>query len=60
MLDNRFIWITRSQGDFDFMGWFIGKHEQAQTRPHLDVVINWLKEQGVKEFFAAGYCFGGA
>jgi dienelactone hydrolase len=35
-------------------------HGQAQTRPILDEAIAGLKEQGVKEFGATGYCFGGA
>jgi dienelactone hydrolase len=35
-------------------------HGQAQTRPPLDKVIAELKKQGVKEFGAIGYCFGGA
>ena len=42
---------------FDFGEW-IGRHGQAQTRPLLDKVVKGLKEQGVKEFAATGYCFG--
>ncbi len=34
-------------------------HGPAQTRPPLDQVIAALKETGVNEFGASGYCFGG-
>jgi dienelactone hydrolase len=40
------------------MKW-LPNHLAEQTRPPLDKVIAWLKEQGVKEFGAIGYCFGG-
>ncbi|KAK7047551.1 hypothetical protein VNI00_006319 [Paramarasmius palmivorus] len=43
---------------FDIMKWF-PNHTQEKTRPTLDKVINALKEQGIKEFGATGYCFGG-
>ncbi|KAF8626702.1 hypothetical protein AX15_004726 [Amanita polypyramis BW_CC] len=38
---------------------WLTRHGQEQTRPHLDNVINALKEQGVTRFAATGYCFGG-
>ncbi|KAI5474191.1 dienelactone hydrolase family protein [Pseudohyphozyma bogoriensis] len=44
--------------DFDLPGWF-ARHEQDVTRPPLDAVINGLRESGVTEFAATGYCFGG-
>lgn len=47
-----------ASGDFDVMKWF-GTHGQAVTRPILDNVIKALKEEGVTEFAATGYCFGG-
>ncbi|KAG5634666.1 hypothetical protein H0H81_001210, partial [Sphagnurus paluster] len=47
-----------ASGDFDVMKWF-GKHGQAETRPILDNLIKALKEEGVTEFAATGYCFGG-
>ncbi|KAH8833224.1 dienelactone hydrolase endo-1,3,1,4-beta-D-glucanase [Flagelloscypha sp. PMI_526] len=33
-------------------------HGPAQTRPTIDKVISGLKDKGVKEFGATGYCFG--
>jgi len=45
------------KGEFDINAWF-PNHMQAQTRPAIDKVIAGLKEQGVKEFLAIGYCFG--
>ncbi|KAJ3568987.1 hypothetical protein NP233_g5345 [Leucocoprinus birnbaumii] len=44
--------------NFKIMDWF-PNHTQEKTRPTLDKVINGLKEQGIKEFAAIGYCFGG-
>ncbi len=44
--------------NFDIMGW-VAKHQADVTRPPLNKVLAWLKEQGVKEFAAIGYCFGG-
>ncbi|SCV74626.1 BQ2448_7655 [Microbotryum intermedium] len=46
-----------SGGDFDLMAW-IGKHGKAETYPHVLKTIEGLKQQGVKEFAATGYCFG--
>jgi dienelactone hydrolase len=46
------------QGTFDLSKWF-PNHGEAQTRPPLDKVINALKQRGIKEFGATGYCFGG-
>ncbi|KAF9219730.1 alpha/beta-hydrolase [Gyrodon lividus] len=43
---------------FDLMAW-LGKHNADATRPPLDKVIAALEAQGVKEFAATGYCFGG-
>ncbi|PBK65878.1 alpha/beta-hydrolase [Armillaria solidipes] len=43
---------------FDFAGW-LPNHSSAHTRPSLDRVIAALKESGVTEFGATGYCFGG-
>lgn len=40
------------------MAW-LAKHPQSVTRPYLDALIAGLKEQGVKEFAAAGFCYGG-
>lgn len=36
------------------------RHNEQVTRPYLDAVIEGLKERGIKEFGATGYCFGGA
>ncbi|KAH8833223.1 dienelactone hydrolase endo-1,3,1,4-beta-D-glucanase [Flagelloscypha sp. PMI_526] len=44
-------------GEFKFVEW-IPNHGAAQTRPPIDKVITWLKDKGVTEFGAAGYCFG--
>ncbi|KAF8159866.1 dienelactone hydrolase endo-1,3,1,4-beta-D-glucanase [Crassisporium funariophilum] len=44
--------------NFDIMKWF-PNHTQAQTRPTLDKVIDALKADGITEFGATGYCFGG-
>ncbi|KAM6496810.1 Alpha/Beta hydrolase fold [Amanita muscaria] len=38
---------------------WVSEHTQERTRPHLDKVINALKEQGITKFAATGYCFGG-
>ncbi|XP_006459821.1 hypothetical protein AGABI2DRAFT_191660 [Agaricus bisporus var. bisporus H97] len=43
---------------FDIMKWF-PNHGPEQTRPTLNKVMAGLQEQGVKEFAAVGYCFGG-
>ncbi|KAF8836963.1 alpha/beta-hydrolase [Paxillus ammoniavirescens] len=43
---------------FDLMGW-LKAHGADVTRPPLDKVIAALKAEGVKEFAATGYCFGG-
>ncbi|KIJ57133.1 hypothetical protein M422DRAFT_23237 [Sphaerobolus stellatus SS14] len=43
---------------FDVKGW-IGKHDESATRPLLDPVIAALKERGITQFGATGYCFGG-
>ncbi|EPQ56648.1 dienelactone hydrolase endo-1,3,1,4-beta-D-glucanase [Gloeophyllum trabeum ATCC 11539] len=37
---------------------WLSRHGPEQTRPYLDKVIAALKEQGVTDFGAAGYCFG--
>lgn len=38
---------------------WVAKHRPENTRPPLDKVIAALKEQGVTEFGATEYCFGG-
>ncbi|KAI9573852.1 dienelactone hydrolase [Boletus coccyginus] len=43
---------------FDLRGW-LSKHGQDVTRPLLDNVIRALREQGMTQFAATGYCFGG-
>jgi len=45
-------------GNFDFMAW-LAKHPAETVRGLLDPVMATLKEEGVKEFAATGYCFGG-
>ncbi|KAF8592231.1 dienelactone hydrolase [Ramaria rubella] len=45
-------------GSFDVKSWS-QRHGEPATRPILDSVIAELKERGVKEFAAIGYCFGG-
>ncbi|KAJ3568984.1 hypothetical protein NP233_g5346 [Leucocoprinus birnbaumii] len=42
---------------FNVGAWF-ANHGADKTRPPLDKVIAGLKDQGVKEFAAIGYCFG--
>jgi len=44
--------------DFNFMVW-LSKHPSEVTRPNIDKVMTALKEEGVTEFGATGYCFGG-
>jgi len=44
-------------GQFDLNTWF-PRHTQAITRPTLDKVIAGLKERGITEFGAIGFCFG--
>ncbi|KAG7444447.1 dienelactone hydrolase endo-1,3,1,4-beta-D-glucanase [Guyanagaster necrorhizus] len=43
---------------FDIAKW-LANHSAADTRPALDRVIAALKESGITEFGATGYCFGG-
>jgi dienelactone hydrolase len=43
---------------FNIGTWF-PNHGQDKTRPSLDKVLEALKEEGVTEFAATGYCFGG-
>ncbi|KAF8524577.1 dienelactone hydrolase [Hysterangium stoloniferum] len=50
--------LTEKDFKFDLPAW-IGKHPAEVTRPLLDPVIAALKERGIKEFGATGYCFGG-
>ncbi|KAF9010425.1 alpha/beta-hydrolase, partial [Hymenopellis radicata] len=45
-------------GTFDIQKWF-ASHGQDATRPVLDKVIAALKDTGVTDFGATGYCFGG-
>ncbi len=47
-----------TQSGFDVKAWAT-RHGREATRPPLDQVIAALKEQGVKDFGATGYCFGG-
>lgn len=51
--------MYHQQGKFDLAAWFVN-HGEAQTRPTLNRAIAGLIEQGVTEFAATGYCFGGA
>ncbi|KAH8832877.1 alpha/beta-hydrolase [Flagelloscypha sp. PMI_526] len=44
-------------GKIKLADWF-PKHTQEYTRPPLDKVIAGLKEKGIKEFAATGYCYG--
>jgi len=44
-------------GKFDLNAWF-PNHGKDVTRPPLDKVIAGLKEKGVTEFGATGYCLG--
>jgi len=50
--------LTEKDFKFDIQAW-INKHPAEVTRPLLDPVIVALKERGIKEFGATGYCFGG-
>ncbi|KAF8141932.1 alpha/beta-hydrolase [Boletus edulis] len=47
-----------NSGTFDLLAW-LAKHGKDATRPPLDKVIAALKERGVTQFAATGYCFGG-
>ncbi|KAL5492296.1 hypothetical protein ACEPAI_3743 [Sanghuangporus weigelae] len=49
--------IVTMDGSFDRETWS-SRHGPEQTRPTLDKAIAGLKERGVKEFAAVGYCFG--
>jgi dienelactone hydrolase len=44
--------------NFDLKAW-LQRHSEAVTRPRLDAVIAALKEKGITQFGATGYCFGG-
>jgi dienelactone hydrolase len=47
-----------NKGNFDLPSW-LAKHGPEKTRPPLDKVVEALKLQGVLDFAATGYCFGG-
>ena len=47
-----------SSGNFDFAKW-LPNHTQDKTQPAIDKVVEALKSEGVTEFAATGYCFGG-
>ncbi|KAK4699167.1 hypothetical protein P7C70_g7099, partial [Phenoliferia sp. Uapishka_3] len=47
-----------NDGTFDIMAW-LGTHGQDVTRPILDKFIAGLKADGITNFGATGYCFGG-
>jgi len=49
--------VVLTSGKFDTQGW-LSQHDNAQTRPVIDKVIDALKAQGVANFVAVGYCFG--
>ncbi|KAL5537020.1 hypothetical protein ACEPAF_843 [Sanghuangporus sanghuang] len=49
--------IVTMDGSFDRETWS-SRHGPEQTRPTLDKAIAGLKERGVNEFAAVGYCFG--
>jgi len=44
--------------NFDLMAW-LQNHGPDKTEPSLNKVIDLLKAQGINEFGATGYCFGG-
>lgn len=44
--------------EFDIKKW-LKNHGPEKTRPVLDDVVKALKTEGIKEFAAIGYCFGG-
>jgi len=43
---------------FKIADW-LEKHTQEKTRPTVDKVVEALKSEGVTDFAATGYCFGG-
>ena len=43
---------------FNFADW-LPNHTQEKTRPTVDKVVEALKSEGVTDFAATGYCFGG-
>ncbi|KAJ6522880.1 Alpha/Beta hydrolase protein [Mycena capillaripes] len=45
--------------NYDLPGWLAAGHDQTNTRPIIDKVLEALKADGVKDFAAVGYCFGG-
>lgn len=47
-----------SKGEFNFGAW-LPNHTAEKTRPPLDKVVEALRIQGISEFAATGYCFGG-
>ncbi|KAJ7676701.1 Alpha/Beta hydrolase protein [Mycena polygramma] len=50
--------IEPGAAPYDWDVWVLD-HGPEQTRPPLDAVIAALKADGVTEFAASGYCFGG-
>ena len=44
---------------FDLMKWYHSNHEEAQTRPIINKVIDGFKALGITTIGAIGYCFGG-
>jgi len=44
--------------DFDIMAW-VGRHPASRVEPIIESTIKGMKELGVKNIGAVGYCFGG-
>jgi dienelactone hydrolase len=51
-------YLRRQLAPFDREKW-LESHGSAQTRPSIDKVIAALKREGVTNFAATGYSFGG-
>lgn len=50
--------VPADDPNFDVLAWF-GHHGPNVTLPAIHAVQDGLREKGVKEFAATGYCFGG-
>ncbi|KAF9070244.1 hypothetical protein BDP27DRAFT_1221072, partial [Rhodocollybia butyracea] len=51
--------LQERRKNFDLPGW-ISRHGVKDIRSIIDKVVDGLKSEGVTEFAAIGYCFGGA
>lgn len=50
--------LSDSSTTFDMVGWRL-QHTPEKTRPAIDGVIQYLRDNGIEKIGVVGYCFGG-